>query len=130
MGLRDLIANGVALADQLTADLQPTIRWSAWLGNDGFGGNEYAQAVDVPAIVELKQKLVRNAAGEEVMSSHAITILRPLPDTQATGRVNPIDTRDRIVLSDGTTGVIINVEGFQDSKTQGTYFSQVWLANG
>lgn len=130
MGLRDLIASGVALADRLTADLQPVIRWSAWLGNDGFGGSEYAAAVDVPAIVELKQKLVRNAAGEEVMSSHAITILRPLPDTQAPGRINPIDTRDRIVLSDGTTGVIINVEGFQDSKTQGTYFSQVWLANG
>lgn len=128
MGFRDLIAAGVALADSLTVDLQPIVKIERWVGKNGFNEEEYAPSIAVMAIVELKQKIIRTPVGEEVMSSHAITILRPLDPQGALGRHEPIDTRDRITLSDGTTGPILNVEGFQDSKTQNTYFSQVWLA--
>lgn len=130
MGLRDLIANGVALADRLTADLQPVVQFRPWIGTDGFGKSMYDAATPVPAIVELKQRMVRTPAGEEVLSTHVITILRPIAPNGAPGRIEPIDTRDWITLSDGTTGPILSVGGFQDPEMDRSYFSQVWLAAG
>lgn len=128
MGFRDLIKNGVALADSLTSDLQPDVAFEAWVGQDAFGKALYAAPLSVACLVERKQKLVRNPTGEEVMSSHALTILRPLAPNGAPQRSEPIDTRDRFTLADGTTGTIINTEGFDDPVTNASYFAQVWLA--
>lgn len=128
MGLRDLIANGVALADKLTQDLQPEVQFEAFTGKDGFNQNAYAPALGVKAIVERKQKLVRTPAGEEVMSSHLITILRAIASNGAPGRQEPIDVRDRFTLADGSTGTILAIEGFDDRATDQAYFYQVYLA--
>ena len=129
MGFRDLIKSGVALADSLTSDLQPLVDFEAWIGQDAFGQAQYAPPVKVRCLVERKQKLIRTAAGNEVMSSHALTILRPLAPNGAPHRSEPVDTRDRFTLADGTTGVILNAEGFDDPVTNAGYFAQVWLAS-
>lgn len=128
MGLRDLIANGVALADKLTADIQPTVIHRRWAGVNGFNEPNYDDAAPYPAIVEIKERMVRTATGEEKLSSHVVTILREPAAQGHPERNEPIDTRDMFLLSDGTKGVILTVTGFQDPKTTKSYFYQVYLA--
>jgi len=130
VGLRDLVASGVALADNLTADLQPTVQHEAWTGNDGFGGATYATAVPRAALVERKQKQVLNPQGQEVLSEHTITLLRPIAANGAPDRFEPIDPRDRFTLPDGTTGPILSIESFTDRVTGAGYFAQVFLGAG
>ncbi len=71
-GLADIIRSAVATADAVTDTLQPKVRHAAWTGNDGEGGYTYATAVSRAAIIERSQKLVRTAAGEEVLSTSNI----------------------------------------------------------
>lgn len=128
-GFRDIVANGVALADSLTASLQVTVQFEAWIGQDGFGQSQFAPAVPVQALVERKSKMVRTPTGEERLASHTITVLRPLAPNGAPGREEPIDGRDRFTLADGTTGPILAVEGLDDPVTTKPYFAQVFLAS-
>jgi hypothetical protein len=127
MALSDLIRSGVRMADNLTADLQPLVVHSAWIGNDGFGGDLYAAPVSRPAIVEREQKMVTNAEGREVLAEHVITFLRPIENHGAPGRQEPIDPRDRFVLPDGTTGPVAAVSTFVDRTTGAGYYQQVFL---
>lgn len=117
MALNDLVRNGVALANNLTVSLQDTVTHTSFGGNDGFGGHSSGSAVTRKAIVEKKQKLIRNATGENVMSSHSVAFLSP---------VN-VDPRDKIVLSDGTTGKILNIEGLINPSTDQGYYCLVYL---
>ena len=126
-GFADIIRSGVALADSLTTTLQPTVLHAAWTGNDGTGGYTYASAVKRPALVERKQKMVRKASGEEVLSTHAVYFLRPIKNNGATGRQEPIDPRDRITLPDGTTSNILTVSSFIDKDSGAGYFHEVYL---
>lgn len=127
MGLRDLIASGVALADNLTGDLQPEVSHEAWVGQNGFAQAIYSAPSYHKALVERKQRLVRTASGEEKVASHLVTFLRPLPANGASGRNEPIDPRDRITLADGTTAPILALSAFDDRATNQGYFYQVWL---
>ena len=129
MALSDIIRNGVALADSLTVSLQATVQHAAWTGQNGFGDDEHAANVARLAIVERKQKLVRNAAGEEVLSQHVISILRPISANGTSGRNEPIDVRDRFTLPDGTTGPIINVESFVDPSIGAGFYHIVYLGS-
>ena len=126
-GFADIIRQGVALADELTQDLQPSVEHEAWTGNDGTGGYTYDFAVSRPALVERKQKLVRKATGEQVLSTHVVTFLRPIEDNGATGRQEPLDPRDRITLADGTKSNILSIESFVDKDTDAGYFHEVYL---
>jgi hypothetical protein len=126
-GLADIIRNAVAIADSATDTLQPKVRHAAWIGNDGEGGYQYASAVQRPALVERKQKLVRKADGEQVLSTHVVTFLRPIKKNGAAGRQEPIDPRDRITLPDGTTSNILSVNAFVDKDTGAGYLHEVYL---
>lgn len=126
-GFADLIRNGVALADSLTNSLQATVVHEAWTGNDGEGGYSYDDGIERLALVERKQRMRRNAQGEEVMSTHVVTFLRPIADNGATGRQEPVDPRDRITLPDGTKSNILSVEAFVDKDTGAGYLHEVYL---
>lgn len=127
MGLRDLIKNGVALADKLTADLQPTVTHSAWIATTGTGKSVFGAPMTRAAIVERKQKLVKTGGGQELLSQHVVSFLRPVAPHGAAGRSEPIDARDRITLPDGTTGPILHVDTFVDRVTGAGYYHQVFL---
>lgn len=126
-GFADLVRSGVALADSLTTTLQPSVTHEAWTGNDGEGGYTYATGVSRAALVERKQKMVRSSTGEEVMSTHVVTFLRPIAAQGTSGRQEPIDPRDRITLPDGTRSSILSINAFIDKDTGRGYLHEVYL---
>jgi hypothetical protein len=117
MGLRDIVADRIATADRITADLQPQVTIYRRTGQTGAGKPTYAAPVRVPAIVDWMQKNVRTKTGAEAVSRCYIGFLRP----------TVLDEADKIVLPDGTTGPILDMSGFVDRATGAPYFVQVWL---
>lgn len=129
MGLADIVRSGVAIAKDVTSDLQVNITHEAWISNDAYGGPTYAAATTLPAIVEREQRLIRDMNGEEIMSRTKITILQPITANGSTGRREPIDPRDRIIPSGDITGPILSVEGIVDPNTNAPYLYIVRLGD-
>lgn len=127
MAFDDLIRTGVALADSLTAPLQASVTHEAYTGMDGFGKKVYATGVARPALVERKNKERRKPDGRTIITTAMITFLRPIAANGAAGRQEPVDTRDRITLPDGSTDPIADVEALLDPDTGAGYYTTVYL---
>jgi hypothetical protein len=130
MALSDLIRNGVAIANNLTASLQVNVTYEAWTGVNGLGVDTFATPVTLPALVESRQQIRRTADGKELYISHVITLLRPVTPNGAAGRREPIDPRDKFTLPDGATGLIVDVRGLTDPSTSASYYHEVYLGIG
>ena len=118
MGFRDLVRDGVALANSLTADLQANVTHKAWVSTSGSGVKTYAAPVIRPALVDWKQKQVRTVSGVLTVSRASVTFLDP--DVI-------VDEKDVIILPDGTTGPILDMAGFIDRVTGTPYLTEVFL---
>lgn len=119
MGLLDTVRNGVATARALTADLQANVQHRSVLGAaNGSGEVPLSAPVLRPALVTRKQKVIRSASGQLVVSMAEVVFLDP-------GVV--VNELDEIVLPDGTTGPIIESEGFVDRVTGSPILTQVYL---
>jgi len=129
MGLADIVRSGIAIAKNVTAGLQVEITLEAWTGNDAYGSSTYAAKVPLSAVVEEEQRLIRQDTGDDVMSKTKVTILQPVTANGATGRREPIDPRDRIILSNGVTGPILDAKGLIDPSTNAPYMFEVWLGD-
>ena len=101
MGLLD---DAVSIADQVTdaLELKATVSHQSFMSADGAGNRLPGPVVFRKALVNKKQQLVKAATGEMVMSQASVTFLSPVIVT----------LYDRIILPDGTTGPILNTEGF------------------
>lgn len=118
MGLRDIVRSGVAIANKLTADLQPTVGYEKYLGSqDVRGVPQRAPSIPLAAIVEMKQQLVK-VAGEFITARAKVTFLDPTV---------VIHLKDRIVLPDATSGPILETEGFVDRVTTRPYLTEVFI---
>jgi len=127
MGFADLIRGGVALANDLTGDLQVTVQHFAWISQNGDGEEQYASPVSRQALVDRTRKEKYTGAGRLVMSLATVTFLEPFADNGAATRTEPVDPRDKIVLSDGATAPIVEIKGFEDSGTNRPFFNEVTL---
>jgi hypothetical protein len=87
----------------------------------------YAPAITVQALVEQKQRLRTLQGGQTIMTRFKLTILTVLDPQGTSNRTEPIDTRDKFVLVDGSTGPIVDVEGLIDPATGSPYMYEVWL---
>jgi hypothetical protein len=101
MGLLDDV---VAIANSITNDLgmQAIVSHESVISIDGAGNRSFAAAVARRAVVVKKQKLVKTTTGEMVMSQAYIALLNS----------TVVNLQDRFTLPDGTTGPILNTEGF------------------
>lgn len=117
MGLLDTVRAGVDLANRLTTDLQATVTHKVFVSSGGAGKSVYT---DVPrkALVTRKQRLVRSSSGDMSMSQAQVVFLDP-------GVV--VKELDKIVLPDGTSGPILNTDGFVDAGTGKPILTQVYL---
>lgn len=127
MAFDDLIRSGVALADSLTDSLQVSVTHEAFTGLDDTGASSYAAGVSRKAIVERKNRQRVTGDGRTILTSAQITFLRPIAANGAAGRQEPVDTRDRITLPDGSTDPIADVEALLDPDTGRGYYAVVWL---
>lgn len=100
-----------------------------WEGDsDLVGTGIYSDPVSFEAVVIRKNQMVKDNNGQDVMSKTYLGFIEALPDHGVgTGRDEPLDTRDIITLSDGTTGPILNTDGLMDSATSRPYLSEVYL---
>ncbi len=130
MSLADLVRNGIALANSLTADLQVSVSHKPWIGQDTTGKPIYGTATPRQAIVTDSSRRFKRADGEEIVATTYIAFLEPIqPRTPTVAqRQGPIDERDQLTLPNGRTAPIVRIDGgVVDPKTGRTYFSQVWL---
>jgi len=127
MGFDDLVRNGIALANTLTSTLQVLVTHEAWTGQDGYGKPTFAAAISRTAIVEHKQRWIRNRDATIMAVLPSVTFLGPIADNGAANRAEPIDPRDRITLPDGTTGPIQDVKFIMDPATNRPYMYEVAL---
>ncbi len=127
MGLDALVRSAVKTARTLTLSLQPAVSIARWTGDNGKGKSSYATPISVKALVVRKQKLITLSDGRQTLSSTYVAILEPLSAQGATGRHEPLDERDVITLSDGTTGPILSITGLVDGSTGKPYYHEVYL---
>jgi hypothetical protein len=128
MPLDSIVRKAVAIADKVTASLQPVITISAWIGqsSDGRGGQTFALPVSVHVIVEYGGKII-DTQGREIQTFAHLTFPRPLTPNGSPGRQEPIDPRDKITLMSGQTNPIVKIEGFADPSISRPFMTEVWL---
>jgi hypothetical protein len=129
-GFADLVTKGVALANQLTSTLQVGVSYQAWTGISAMGDYTYAAPVTVQALVEFKQELVVDYAGNEVVSMHTVNILEPIAGNGAEGRTEPLDPRDIFTLPDGSSAKMATSETLINPVTDAGYYHVVKLGAG
>jgi hypothetical protein len=132
LGLADVVASVIAIADSVTSDLQDdTVLHSAWIGGDAFGTSVYADPVPRRALVDVTTMASFQPAGELEKVKAIITFLELVPDTEANTdqlRQNPFDPRDILILPDGTTGPIIKIGGgLVNPLTHRPYMNEITL---
>lgn len=132
MSLLDTLRAGIALANTITAPFQGTVQHYAWTGQDGEGADTFSPVLTLPgtsrkAIIDLTRKPRATTEGKMLMTIAAITFLDVIAPNGASGRSEPIDSRDRIVLPDGSTGPIVSVGGFMDALTGRPVLNEVLL---
>lgn len=116
MGLLATIRSAVKTADKVTRDLQAVTVYERALGSDGAGAVTFASPVNLRAIVEDKQEIVRTASGMLSQSKTHITYL-DTPALLAATSGQGIKESDRITLPSGETGPILAIGGFIDAGT-------------
>lgn len=129
MSFDALIRQGLQLADSLTGSLQDTVMYEPWQGENRFGEPVYGQAHSIKALVERDAGLKHQYVGLEFKFKHLIYILRPMPPDGSEGRNEPIDSRDRFTLSDGSTTKTAKVSGLMDPQIAAGYYHIVALGD-
>lgn len=130
MGLGSILRSAVATAHRVTHGsdgVQTAVTFEAWTGLDGYGKPTFAVAKTLTAVVERQQRLIRTNTGQDLMSRMRVLVLDPPKAHGATGRTEPIDPRDRLTLPDGTTGLILDVDGVIDPTTERPFAYEVWV---
>jgi hypothetical protein len=131
MSLLDVLQGAVAIADNVTKDLQPIVDYHRFVSADYRGESVYdpplgGLGVGLHAIVDWKQKQVRTPTGELTVTRASITLLNIDEVVAATGG-DGIGDQDVFILPDGTTGPILDMGGFIDASTGHPIATEVFL---
>lgn len=127
MSLRDTLLNAVKTVDTVTKSLQATVTFQkAVVDATGYHTPDYPTSVSLLAIVDWKQKPVRNMQGVMTVSRASVIFLDVAALVMATNGEG-VNDLDRITLPDGTTGPIIDLSGFIDAGTGKPFATEVML---
>jgi hypothetical protein len=125
VSLSKLIVDSVAMANELTGDLQVTVQHEAVQFNDdgtvledGHGNPTFDDAVDISVLLESEFRLIRTEAGQEAMSMAKLTILEPMS----------VHVRDRFTLPDGRSGPILRIKGLNAGSAVPA-LTELWLGS-
>lgn len=132
MALADILRGQVANLSKIVDSFKGTTQFSAWIGDNGAGDDEYASAVPIRAIISLKKEQRYTESSGLVMTHATLTITDPMADTTPnTGKVRaqPVDPRDKFVLPDGSTSPIVEGGGTLDPATSRGFTGRVVLGN-
>ena len=133
MALDSVVRSVVKVAHGVTKSLQETVQHHAWVGQDGFGApagpapDGYDYPVPLKAMVEQKLQMRHLADGRIVKVKAKLTFLKVIAPNGAPKRDEPIDPRDKLVLADGTTGPVLDVQGMRDPGKGRPFLIELWL---
>jgi hypothetical protein len=111
MSLATVIRKGVSIADKVTKSVQGNMILEAWIGQSITGLATYASPITVKCIEDDTQKTITIASGQVITVMSTLTILEAIPSNGASGRHEPIDTRDKITTPSGFVGKVIETPG-------------------
>lgn len=125
MGLRQTIANVVAIADRVTADLQCAFTLEPFVSKNADGDKTYGALQPHTGAIEWRQRLVQTALGKEVLAVATITVPRDIV----------IGVDDRLIITAGTvapitgpiTAPILAIRGVLDRVTKRPYATDIYL---
>lgn len=129
MGFGTLIRSGISLAHSLTSGedgIQVQVSHLAWTGQDVYGNPTFASPVTRNALLNRKVRLLEKD-GRTIELRSILTFLQPIPANGASGRQEPIDTRDKFIEPDGSYGEIVDIGGLVDRSTGHGYYHKVWI---
>jgi hypothetical protein len=127
MSLLDVLRSGVKIADSVTKSLQCFVTFEKYvLDADGYGTEGYLPSVQLRAIVDWRQKQVRQMDGVLTVSRASILFLDVAAVATATGGEG-IGNFDKITLPDGDTGPILDMAGFVDAGTAQPVATEVFI---
>jgi len=126
MSLLDVLRSGVAIANNVTKDIQAMVTLRHTTSSDSSGDITWGDPVSLRAIVDWKQKHLRSMSGELTVSRASVLFLDIDELNAATGGEG-LDDNDIITLPDGTTGPIIDMAGFIDAITGHPIATEVFL---
>jgi len=116
---RDLIVNGVALANSLTQPLQVDVTIQSKGVVNPYGDPTYVTTYTGKGILVRESSLIRNSAGAEVKYKSRISILGSVQVTE--------DDLINFTDSDTTTNRIVAVAGLVDPNTSKPYLTKVYI---
>jgi hypothetical protein len=131
-GLAAAVRSGVTAWKAATSTAQGVVTFEAWIADsDAKGTHVYADPVPLRALIQRNPADREQPSGDERKILAIVTFLEALPAVGAAGRDEPIDTRDRITLPDGSSGPITEVKGgWIDAETGLPYMAQATLGKG
>lgn len=128
LNLPKIISSAVKTADKITKSVQVEVQHHAWESNDRWGKPVYADPIPRRAIYDSKQESkFDTATGKVIQTKGKLTFLEPIPPNGATGRIEPIDNRDLLILPDGTTGPIFKPEGLLNPDINRPFLIELWI---
>lgn len=113
-----LLNRCVAIVDRTSKrlGLQSDIQFRQWISSDGAGAGTFTAWTSRQAVVTFAQKLVKSFDGEMVTSTATVVFLDP----------TVVGQLDEIILPDGSTGVIVGLDGPMDASNA-TLITQIYL---
>jgi len=126
MSLLDVVRAAVDVANVVTKPLQALVTFQRYTGEDAYGTRTFSTAVQLRAIVDWKQKQVRQQSGILSVTRASVMFIDIDALSAATGGEG-VDDNDLIVLPDGTTGPILDMSGFIDAGTGHPIATEVFL---
>jgi len=132
MPFAGIVRAGIATAKSLLGgadNLMDNVTIRYWIQDlDPQGTPDLSAPVPFEAVVVRKQQVVKKADGQEAVSHTYLAFLEALPPRgTGNGRREPLDERDVITLSDGTTGSILTPEGLMDREILAPFLHEVYL---
>ncbi len=118
------LRTGVKVANRTVP--QPMVTFKRAIADSSYGGWSYPTSVELPAVVDWKQKQVRTLEGVLSVSRASVLFLDVAKVAAATAGQG-ISDHDIIILPDGTTGPILDMAGFIDAGTEQPIATEVYL---
>lgn len=128
MSMLDILRLPAKIAHGVFKDVEAEVLFHRRLqpDEDGYSTKQYASAVKLTAIVELKQRMVNTPTGVLAPSSVTIIFL-DVPALSAATKGLGISVHDRIVISPNKVQPIVNVGGFLDRGTKLPVATEAYL---
>ncbi len=127
MSLASVAKKLIAVADKLSKSFQDDVSHVTWTGQDGMGAPTTVTVIR-KALVEQKLQQVKLDDGRFVTVHTKLSFLTPITANGAANRIEPVDPKDKFILSDGSSGATYTADsGLRNPEAAAPFINVVYL---